>query len=175
MDYKVFVNQFLKYPKEIGTFTTSSKFLAHQMARAIDDSIHVVEFGSGTGAISTEILKVLRPEGTLTCFELNPTFCRELKKIHDDRITIVNDLCENAPKYADCSQCIVSSVPLTIMSKQQRHLILQLAARSKKFIQLQYMPVLTKEIKQYFSDVDLKFIPLNIPPAFVYICKSTPA
>jgi phospholipid N-methyltransferase len=173
MDYKLFVHQFLKNPKEIGTFTTSSKFLAGKMAKAIGDSRNVVEFGSGTGAVTTEILRHMRPDGRLTCFEMQPRFCDALKKIDDPRITVICDVAENAEKYVECTDCIVSSVPLTIMTKEQREKILQLASKSRRFIQLQYMPVLTKEIKQYFERVDLQFVPLNLPPAFVYVCGQT--
>ena len=172
MDYKLFVDQFLKYPKEIGTFTTSSKFLARQMTRVIGDSLNVVEFGSGTGAVTAQILKVLRPDGKLTCFEANTAFCDALRKIKDRRITIINDSCENAPKYADCTDCIISSIPLANMTRHQRQHILTIAAGAKKFVQLQYMPLLTKEIKHYFTNVDLQFIALNIPPAFIYVCDN---
>ena len=27
-----------------------------------------------------------------------------------------------------------------------------------------------KDIRRYFSDVRLKFVPLNFPPAFVFVC-----
>lgn len=172
MNYKLFIDQFLKYPKEIGTFTTSSKFLACQMTRVIGDSINVVEFGSGTGAVTFHILKVLRPDGKLTCFDPNPAFCNTLRKINDSRISIINDSCENALKYADCTDCIISSIPLSIMEKHRRHHVLSIASTSKKFVQLQYIPLLTREIKRYFTNVDLQFTPLNFPPAFLYVCDN---
>jgi phospholipid N-methyltransferase len=172
MEYRLFVHQFLKKPREIGTFTQSSKFLASKMANAIGDSLNVVEFGSGAGAVTLEILRHLPKNGKLTCFEMNPHFCGILRKIGDNRVTVINDIAENAEKYCDCSDCIVSSVPLTIMTKQQREKILGLSSKAKRFIQLQYMPVLTKEIKQYFEKVEMKFVPLNLPPAFVYVCNS---
>jgi phospholipid N-methyltransferase len=172
MNTGLFVNQFLKRPKEIGTFTQSSKFLAEKMARAICDSKRVVEFGAGAGAITYEILRFLPEHGSLTCFETNPHFCKELRKIKDSRLTVVNDVAENAEKYVDCSDCIISSVPLTVMTKEQREKILVLSSKARRFIQLQYMPVLTKEIKQYFEQVKTEFVPLNLPPAFVYICEN---
>jgi phospholipid N-methyltransferase len=169
----LFVNQFFKRPKEIGTFTQSSKFLAEKMARAIGDSEGVVEFGAGAGAITREILRVLPPQGLLTCFDTNPLFCEMLRNdIKDERLTVINDIAENAEEYVDCSDCIVSSVPLAIMTKEQRERILVLSSRARRFIQLGYMPILTREIKQYFEQVETKFVPLNLPPAFVYICQS---
>lgn len=172
MNNGLFFQQFFRRPKEIGTFTQSSKFLAGKMARAIGTSRCVVEFGAGAGAITREILRYLPADGKLTCFETNPDFCETLCKLGDDRLTVINDIAENAEIYVDCTDCIVSSVPLTIMTKEQRERILGLSSKAKKFIQLQYMPVLTKEIKQYFEQVETKFVPLNLPPAFIYICQS---
>jgi phospholipid N-methyltransferase len=172
MNNGLFVNQFFKRPKELGTFTQSSKFLAEKMARAIGGSESIVEFGAGPGAITREILRFMPEHGRLTCFETNPNFCEMLRKIRDSRLTIINDVAENAQEYVDCSDCIVSSVPLAIMSKEQREKILVLSSKARRFIQLGYIPILTKEIKQYFEQVETKFVPLNLPPAFVYICQS---
>jgi phospholipid N-methyltransferase len=172
MNNGLFVNQFFKRPKELGTFTQSSKFLAEKMARAIGGSEEVVEFGAGAGAITREILHILPKHGRLTCFELNPEFCETLQKIKDQRLTIINDIAENAQMYVDCTDCIVSSIPLAIMSKEQRERILLLSSKARRFIQVGYVPILTREIKHYFEQVETKFVPLNLPPAFVYICKS---
>jgi phospholipid N-methyltransferase len=172
MNNGLFVNQFLKRPKEIGTFTQSSRFLAEMMAREIGSSECVVEFGAGGGAITREILRFLPKHGRLTCFETNSNFCDELRKIKDPRLVVINDVAENAEKYVACSDCIVSSVPLAIMTKEQREKILVLSSKARRFIQVGYIPILAKEIKQYFEEVETKFVPLNLPPAFVYVCKS---
>lgn len=42
-----FICEFLKYPKEVGTFTQSSKLLAKKIAQEINGSVEVVEFGPG--------------------------------------------------------------------------------------------------------------------------------
>ena len=172
MNNGLFVNQFFKRPKELGTFTQSSKFLAEKMARAIGGSENIIEFGAGAGAITREILKFMPANARLTCFELNPDFCEALRKIRDERLTVINDVAENAEMYVDCSDCIVSSVPLAIMTKEQRERILVLSSKARRFIQLGYVPILAKEIKQYFDQVETKFVALNLPPAFVYICQS---
>ena len=52
-----FLREFFKHPKEVGTFTQSSKTLAQRIAQEIDGSTKIVEFGPGTGAVTTEILK----------------------------------------------------------------------------------------------------------------------
>ncbi|MHC4455514.1 MAG: class I SAM-dependent methyltransferase [Planctomycetota bacterium] len=167
-----FIFESLKHPKQIGTFTESSKFLAKKMVQEIDGTINVIEFGSGTGAVTLEILRRLPKNGRLTCFEINSNFCKCLEGIEDSRLKVVNDDAQNCEQYVDGLDCIVSGLPLSLLAKSQRERILDIASKSKRYIQLQYTPLLRKKMRNYFSDVKIKFVPLNFPPAFIYICKA---
>ncbi|HEW79254.1 MAG TPA: methyltransferase domain-containing protein [Phycisphaerales bacterium] len=168
-----FIYEFLKRPSEVGTVAGSSKFLARAMAKEIKDSLHVVEFGAGTGSVTTQILRHLPENGRLTCFEINPRFCKSLRKINDPRLTVINNDAKDCEKYVDSLDCVVSGLPLAVFDKSSRRKILGISSKSKRFIQFQYSPLLSKTIKSYFSEVKVKFVPLNFPPAFVYVC-STP-
>jgi len=168
-----FVYEFLKYPIQVGTFTASSKFLAKKMAEQIDGSAEVVEFGAGTGSVTAEILRRLPENGRLTCFEINPHFCKCLEKINDERLTVINDDAKNCEHYVDGLDCIVSGLPLTLFAKTKKERILAITSKSKRYIQLQYTPFLGKKMKHYFSDVKLKFVPQNFPPAFIYVCSTS--
>jgi phospholipid N-methyltransferase len=168
-----FIYEFLKYPIQVGTMTQSSKCLAKRMAEQIDGSTEVVEFGAGTGSVTKEILKQLPQDGRLTCFEINPQFCKCLERINDERLKVINDDAKNCEQYIDDPDCIVSGLPLTLFKKLEKEKILTITSKSKRYIQLQYTPILSKEIKQYFSDVKLKFVPQNLPPAFIYVCSAT--
>lgn len=170
MRFTNFIYEFLKHPTEIGTFTQSSRFLARAIARQIDGNSDVIEFGAGIGAVTTEILKRLPAEGRLTCFEVNPRFCRHLLRINDTRLKVINDDAVNCEKHVRNIDCIVSGLPLTLFNKSKREKILAISSKSKRFIQLQYAPVLKECVENQFSDVKLKFIPLNFPPAFVFVC-----
>ena len=69
---------------------------------------------------------------------------------------------------------IISSIPLVVIPAPIMNRIL-LAARDSlkdggKFIQFQYSLTTQKKLKKLFSDVEVDFTPLNLPPAFVYIC-----
>jgi phospholipid N-methyltransferase len=143
------------------------------MAEEIDGSGRIVEFGSGTGCVTTEILKNLPPSGRLTCFEVNPKFCRHLDRIGDPRLNIINDDAENCEQYIDGLECIVSGLPLTLFAKPKRERILDIAGKSKSYIQLQYTPLLAGKIKSRFAEVKLKCALLNFPPAFIYVCKNS--
>lgn len=165
-----FTYEFLKRPKEVGTATQSSRLLARAMAEEINGSLHVIEFGAGTGSVTIQILRHLPENGRLTCFEINPKFCRYLEKINDPRLRVINDDARNCERYVDGFDCIVSGLPLALFAKSKREEILDITSKSKRYIQLQYTPLLRRKMKDYFTDVEMKFVPLNFPPAFIYVC-----
>jgi len=166
-----FARQFLRHPKQCGTFTESGRVLARKMAEETRGSCRVVEFGSGTGPVTREILKHLPENGRLTCFEINPDFCRCLEQIRDPRLCIINDDAQNCERYVTDPDCVVSGLPLTLFSHQAVEQILAISSKAEKYVQLQYTPVLSKEIRRHFAEVSLRFVPRNFPPAFVYVCR----
>jgi len=168
-----FARQFLRHPKQCGTFTESGRVLARRMAQETRGSSRVVEFGSGTGPVTREILRHLPVDGCLTCFEINPYFCRCLEQIGDPRLRVINDDAQNCERYVESPDCVVSGLPLTLFSRRAVERILAISSRSGKYIQLQYTPVLSREIRRHFPNVQLRFIPRNFPPAFVYVCKQS--
>ena len=167
-----FIAEYIRHPRRTGAVAQSSKGLAEKMAQGIDGSVNVIEFGGGTGSITTEILRYLPANGRLTCFEINPKFCEYLEKINDPRLTVINDYAQNCEKFVKNFDCIVSGLPLTVFPKEQREEILRLSSKSKRYVQFQYNPFMQKQFGAYFKNVKIKFIPLNIPPAFVYVCTN---
>jgi len=167
-----FIWQFLRHPTQVGTLTQSSRTLAEKMAEQIDGSSEVIEFGAGTGPVTQEILKRLPKNGRLTCFEINPKFCRDLERINDPRLKVINDDAGNCERYVDNLDCIVSGLPLVCFTESKQQEILAITSKSKKYIQLQYTPLLGKKMRAYFPQVELKFVPQNLPPAFIYVCKN---
>jgi len=166
-----FARQFLRHPKQCGTFTESGRVLARRMAQEIRGSRRIVEFGAGTGAVTREILKQLPANGCLTCFEINPEFCQCLEQIGDPRLRVINDDAQNCEQYVENPDCVVSGLPLTLFSRQALEQILAISSRYGKYVQLQYTPFLSREIRRYFSEVRLRFVPQNFPPAFLYVCR----
>jgi len=166
-----FARQFLRHPKQLGTVVQSGRTLAVKMAEEIDGSVHVVEFGAGTGPVTREILRRLPRNACLTSFEINQDFCRCLERIEDPRLQVVNDDAVHCERYVDQPDCIVSGLPLTLFDSKAREAILAIAGRSGHFIQLQYTTAVGRDLRRHFSEVRLKFVPLNFPPAFVYVCR----
>ena len=167
-----FIGEFLKHPRQVGALAASSPFLARKMVQQIDGATNVVEFGSGTGSVTTEILRNLPENGQLTCFEINAHFCRHLEAIKDSRMKVINDDVRNCNRYIDRFDCILSCLPLGIFARSKREQILALSSKSKTYIQFQYTPFLGPKLRRYFRNVEVKFVPLNFPPAFVYISRN---
>ena len=172
MKFIKFVSEFLKHPKQVGAVAESSPFLARKMVRQIGGAANIVEFGPGTGAVTKEILRHLPKDGKLTCFEINPSFCEQLKTINDPRLKVINDDVKNCGRYVDNLDCIVSSLPLAAFDESEKEKVLALSGKSRTYVQFQYHPFLKSKLKRYFRDVKIKFVPLNIPPAFVYVSKN---
>lgn len=173
MRYIRFILESVRHPRWTGACCQSSKGLAKKMAEKMGNSKNIIEFGPGSGVITKEILSYLPADSHLTCFEINPVFCEHLKSINDQRLTVINDDAQNFQKYISDYDCIVSGLPLTAFSKLQRENIIAISGKSKKYIQFQYTPFLQKKLKCHFTEVKLNFIPMNIPPAFIYVCSNS--
>jgi phospholipid N-methyltransferase len=78
----------------------------------------------------------------------------------------------NYEKYVDSLECVVSALPLTLFDEAERERFLTIAGRADKYIQIFYSKVLTEALKDYFSDVKVNFVLLNLPPAFIHICTN---
>ncbi len=169
--------------KTSGTIAPSSRFLAEKMLKGIDfeQTKLIVELGSGNGVITKHILKKMKPNNHLICFEINEIFYQELLKIDHPQLTILNTsaeflIDEIQKKGFTNVDCIVSSLPLSILPKEVSKSILNESynalSEQGKFIQFQYSLDYYKRFKKLFKkqNVSLHFEPLNIPPAFIYKC-----
>ncbi len=184
MDGKLlFFSAFVKYPKEIGSIVPSSKFLINEVLKNIDfeNAGHIAEYGPGTGCITTEMLKRARKDAKILCFEINKKFCRYLKKnIKDQRLIIINDSAENIKKYLkkfgiQKIDYVVSGLPFSALPNSKKNAIIKETKNTLKykgkFVIYQFLNNFKKYLYYYFSDISTKFVPLNIPPCFVYICE----
>jgi phospholipid N-methyltransferase len=180
---KEFFSEFLKQGKNIGAIAPSSKFLVKKMVDPINfENVKcIVEFGPGTGIITLELLRRMPTDSILLAFEINTEFCDTLNQIKDSRIKIICDSAEKLEIYLSKYNIkevdyIVSSLPFAMIPNQIVDSILNIAIKvlSKKgaFIQYQYSLNAYKKLKTIFKNVDLNFTPMNIPPAFIFICTN---
>ncbi len=179
---KAFFKEAVKSIKTSGTIVPSSKYLIQKILKPIDFSKAkvIVEYGSGNGIITKEILKRLDKDSKLICFEINTEFYNHLKTFKDSRLLLFNESCENIKSICDQLNileidCIISSLPLTIIPDKITKKILTESHYQLKengyFLQYQYSLSYYKKIKKIYKNIDLDFEIRNIPPAFIYKCK----
>jgi phospholipid N-methyltransferase len=172
----------MKKPKETGAIAPSSKFLTNEIIRSIDfrSSDYIVELGPGLGTFTKHILKKANKNARLLCFEVNKKFCSYLNKnINDKRLVLINSGAEsinyNLRKFGiKKADCVVSGLPFNNFSNAKRKRILMEVKNSLKdggiFVLFQYTNGLNPMLKVHFKKVRKKFVPINVPPSFVYVC-----
>lgn len=183
-DKLLFFSAFLRYPKEIGSIMPSSKFLTDEILKNIDfkNARYIAEYGPGTGCITVEILKRARKNAKILCFETNRKFCIYLKKnVKDERLIIINDSAENIKKHMKKLNipkidCVVSGLPFSTLPDSKKYVIINETKKTLKsngrFVVFQFfLNNFKKHLYNYFSNISTKFVPLNIPPCFVYVCE----
>jgi len=198
-EYGLFFSQSLRSLSVTASLFPSSKFLASALLRPIDFGTAevIVELGIGTGAITKEILRRLKPNAILVGLDLNPAFVNHVRrKLQDSRFIPILGQAERLGALLNRhgitrADAIVSSLGLTAMRPAQRSTILtQIAAhlnREGVLTQYQYLvaggaakwvPNLgqtrfaEKEfLKAHFGHVSTERVIWNLPPARVYTCR----
>ena len=175
-----FLNTFFNERKQVGAVAPSSSFLVRKMCNQIDFKTAkvILELGPGTGVFTTELLKRARKDTKIILIELNTTFFDILKdKFHDDRLIILNrsaDEIDAILKEYKINQldAILSSLPLTIIPDRIKKKIIIHAYNFLKeggvYTQYQYSLNARKLIETKFGKLKISFVPINVPPAFVY-------
>lgn len=139
----------------------------------------IVEFGPGTGIITEALLKKMKSDAVLLVFEVNKEFVEYLSFIKDKRMILLNQSAEKLLEEMRRLSIrevdyVISSLPLVNIPAKTENRILIAAHESLKqdgkFIQYQYSLTSQRKLKKIFSDVEIDFTPLNLPPAFIYNC-----
>jgi phospholipid N-methyltransferase len=174
------LSRFLVSPRTIGSIMPSSKFLVKALTAPIDwaNIRTIIEFGGGTGVVTEAIAERAHPDSEVIIFENDSVLRRQLKynfpQFHhaQDARQMQTVLKEKKVTRVDA---IISSLPFANFSSQWTNELLQrvsqLLSEYGVFVQYQYSLQLRKTLLQYFQQVDVKFVPINIPPSFVYICR----
>lgn len=166
-----------------GTIIRSSPYLISRLLRRIDFSSAriIVQLGIGTGCITRELLKRMRPDARLVSIEVNEVFVRDCHRIRDRRLTVRHACAGDLRALLDelgiaRADHVVSSLPLAIMDD---HLVERILAVSERclepdglFLQYQYSLSQRAVLERWFAHVRVGFTLANIPPAFVYECSA---
>lgn len=179
MEWIEFLHRFVRTPRQIGSVSPSSIHLARTMVRDVpwNRCKVIAELGAGTGAITRMIESSRRPGSRFHVFEMDPAFRKSLAGefadvlLHSDARDLLNALRNTGDTYANV---IFSGLPFTLMHEEHRSALLdaitQALAPEGSLVAFQYTPLFLPAFRQYFRRVQVRFVPLNLPPAFVYRC-----
>jgi phospholipid N-methyltransferase len=176
---------FLTQGRKIASFAPSSGPMARKMIDGIDwDSAKcIVELGAGTGPITAQVVKRLKPHTRAVVIELDPTLCGRLQSrfhgvpnldvIQGDATLFDKYLAERNITQVDH---VLSGLPLPSFPEDLRNAVLETSARTLAptgtFRQLTVMPwIYYRLYARYFDDVRFRFCPWNLPPGGVYVCR----
>ncbi len=178
----VFLREFLRNRKQIGSVIPSSNRLTKAMVNQIDykKAKVIVELGAGLGTFTDLLVEKIGNETVLIVVEINDNFFEILKKRFENRsnIIIVKDSAENLDKILDKlnyekADFVISGLPFLNFSKELREKIFKVVSNSINcnFILFQYTRILESELLQYYNLVEREKIYFNIPPANVYVLE----
>ncbi len=176
-------------PQKTGAVAPSSKRLARLFARHADlaSAKVVVELGPGTGALTGEIEKALGDGTEFFTLELNPAFAEVMRRRFPTVRTITGSAAELSQHLAElghktCDR-VVCGLPWTAFPPTLQEEILTDVVKSLApgglFLTFAYslLNLLPRGrnframLRKHFSSVVLTETVLNLPPAFVYVCR----
>ena len=158
----LFFNQAIKNFNQTGALFKSSKFLSKKITSFLPETTSdklILELGPGNGVITKQILNSISKNSKLIIFELNTTFCEELRKICDDRLIIYN---KSATEIDDIKgmqkfDCVISSLPLAQIDKVVKNKIIkkvkETLTKEGLFIQYQYTLLDYRFLKEEFKKI----------------------
>lgn len=177
----------------------SSRVLASALLQPVDfhSADIIVELGSGTGVITAQILRRMKPRATLYAIDINPIFVAHVNhRLRDSRLILRHGDAKHLGtilRGAGISRAdaVISSLSLTWMHEQDRSSIMQQVAQllSDRGVLTQYQYLHACRIpgwasalgvprfrgdeflRRYFSQVGSESVFWNLPPAVVYTCR----
>lgn len=196
MNFRVFVGEALADFNMTASIWPSSRYLAAAMLEPLPMArVRVaLEFGPGTGAITHELLKRLPADAKLLVFEINPRFYEYLRdNISDPRMILINSSVEHLASELERRgigqvDAVVSSIGLAFMPEGLRQGLFESLLphfhEKSVFTQYQYVHGMQFQngrlqrfdlrglLNRYFDSVDMKIEWRNLPPAFVFNCRT---
>jgi phospholipid N-methyltransferase len=182
LDWWLMMKAFWKKGRSIASFAPSSRFMARKVVNGIDfeKARCIVELGAGTGPITAALVKRIKAHTKLLVIELDPDLCGRLKTRFPQIDVVQGDACQFDKLLADRGitevDHVCSGLPLPSFPAPLRDTILATSARmlasGGTFRQLTVMPLIYYRLYcRYFDDVRFRFVPLNMPPGGVYVCR----
>jgi phospholipid N-methyltransferase len=179
----LFSRNFIKHPRMLGSLIPSSRFLVNRLLSQVDwaKAGTIVEYGPGVGTITGEILRRLRPDGTLVAIDTNRDFARYLTRtFRDDRLHVIEGSAADAEsnlreRGLGRADYVISGIPYSTMDPELRDRIIQsthdVLQPDGSFLVYQFTKAVLPYLHQVFPQVQQEFEPRNIMPARLFYCR----
>jgi phospholipid N-methyltransferase len=172
-----FFRSFLRSPRNVGSVIPSSAWLARRMVDPIDFAAArtVVELGAGSGVFTERVLEAKSPDARVLVFERDALMRQLLAEKHPD-LELFPDAFELREVVAEDGRvdAVICSLPFANFPRAARARLAEdiyAALRpGGRLIAVQYSLQMRKALRSMFEDVSISFVPLNVPPSFVYTC-----
>ena len=186
-DVLLFARNFFRHPRMLGSIVPSSRFLIKQLLEPINfgRARVIVEYGPGVGVITAELLRRMRPDGVLIAIEMNPDFVSYLRSAFSDkRLQVIEGSAESVDEILRRlgylrADYIISGIPFSTIPATSRERILEktrdMLEPGGAFLVYQFSPRVLSDLKRIFGYVGRRFEPLNVLPAFLFICQPVTA
>ncbi len=179
----LFSRNFIKHPRMLGSLIPSSRFLVHRLLDQVDwgRAGTIVEYGPGVGTFTGEILRRLRPDGSVVAIDTNRDFARYLgRTMRDDRLHVIEGSAADAQEHLHerglgRADYVISGIPYSTMDPDLRKKILHgthdLLQPDGAFLVYQFTRAVLPYLRQVFPHVRQEFEPRNIMPARLFYCR----
>lgn len=179
-----FLKETIRHPKDVGAVAPSSENLSNLILKEaqLKPGQTIVELGPGTGAFTNRILNSISADSQYVGLEINESFAEHLQRIYPDA-NIHQDSARNINNYVTKCDRIISGLPWTAFKKKKQTDLLQqlhgTLVEDGLFLTFAYPPfhylprgqAFQAALGETFSSVKKTATVLNLPPAFVYVCR----
>lgn len=174
-----FLKTFIK-DKDVASVTPTSQHCVKKVCTNIDFSkdFIMIEYGPGDGVFSRYLLKKMTPGSKLILIELNKDFYIHLKEsLRDPRVEIYNTRASEVERVINPGligniDYVLSGIPFSFLDKTRKKIVLEATKSILKegglFLAYQTSGHLKKPVMEVFGNFETDFVPLNLPPYFVY-------
>jgi phospholipid N-methyltransferase len=179
----VFMRNFFKHPRMVGSLLQSSRHLVGQIADQIDfgRARDIVEYGPGVGTITTELLRRMAMNARLLAIESNDEFVELLREaVPDRRFQLAHGgaqdvLAHMAARQMPVADAIVSGIPFSTIEPAARERILRATWRALApngvFVVYQYSRKVLPDIERIFGRVEHHVDWRNGVPMQIFRCE----
>jgi phospholipid N-methyltransferase len=177
MNIGSFFKLYLKKPKEVSAWLPSLKWVSKKVASYVPaGSKNIVEYGPGGGTVLRNILAKVGPDANFLAIEILPEFVKELRKIKDSRLKIVeSDVMKEIKNLKlESTDVILSSIPLSRLTASDREKLIKdsydaLRPGGRMIIYHQISRLTLPILKKYFKEVEWSFNPQSLTLYFILV------